>query len=706
MLKTIGGRDRGSASFHLNGAVSVLALVAAISQPFAAHADEFAPPAPPPTKAMDQNGVNLIAGSPSLDLPSISSAGIRETMHNAGISYTGSLTDYHDSFTGYMIDYAHTYGASDGGQPAIVIGDKRLNIGVDIFFDSCDVVGCKYFDKSGVSYIFDTTKSSEGFGGIIGKLGALIQINKPDGEIIKISIITSSSTFATSSGGTGQQGSYTVHHVAINYPKTVVSSSGWMIKYEYDPAQTAINGNSFTTYAIRKIYIVNTSEEYCGIGADTCTSPNALRWPTWNITFPTAYSDANGVAIGRFMPEWSLLPSGRSQQYSFATQTHRVTSAHVGGMSTAYAYNWADGGGGGAAPYIITATRPDGSTYSVRSEKANFQYLLYPNYNFEYFYIDQISSFTDGVGHVTKYEYNNDNTAYRADNRSLKRVISPEATYNGSTLAGGYAEYGYDARRNITSVSVYPKGGGSPLVTQYEYEPTCTASNYRICNQVKKFTDPRNNVTDFVYSPVHGGVISKTMPADINSVRPEVRYSYTLLTPMVRDASNALVASTPVYRLTQTSTCRVATPSNPASCVGGADEVVTSYAYNTNNLLKTSETIKAGDNSISATTSYSYDLVGNVLAVDGPLPGTADTYYTTYDIRRRPVFEISPDPDGGGALKRKVIKHNYDVDGREYLTQVGTGAATDGSDFVATAFTRRSYDTTTGLLMKTEMGQP
>ncbi|KQZ21673.1 hypothetical protein ASD47_25040 [Caulobacter sp. Root1472] len=327
-------------------------------------------------------------------------------------------------------------------------------------------------------------------------------------------------------------------------------------------------------------------------------------------------------------------------------------------------------------------------------------------FDIEYFYLDQISSFTDGRGRVTKYEYNNDNTAYRADNRTLKRLISPEATYSGSTLTGGYTEYGYDSRRNITSISVYPKSGGSPLVTRYEYEASCTADNYRICNKVKKITDPKNNVTDFAYYSAHGGLKSKTMPADASNVRPEVRYTYSLLTPMVKDASNTPLASTPVYRLTQTSSCRVATPGNPASCVGTADEVVTSYAYNTNNLLKTSETTKAGDNSVSATTSYSYDLVGNVIAVDGPIPGSSDISYTTYDIRRRPVFEISPDPDGNDLQKRKIVKHNYNVDGVEYLTEVGTGNATDGSDFVPASFTRNTYDTTSGLLIKTEVGQP
>lgn len=700
MLKAVIGRDSGRALLHLNYAVSALALMAAAGLPLAAHADGIAPPAPPPTKVMDQNGVNLISGLPSLNPPSLSSAGIQNSLANIGVTYNSSVTDYHDSFTGYMTYYE------------IIVGEKRFNIGVDIFSGGCDASGCTYWDKDGNSYLFAGGPGSEGFAGISEKKSPLVQITKPDGEIIKISILTSSLTFTTSSGGTESPGGYIVHNVAIYYPKVVTSSSGWMMKYEYDTRSYTLSGSkTFYGYVPKKIYIINTSVDYCNAESATCTSSNTSLWPTWNITYPSTYSDASGAVIGYFTPERYALPSGRIQAYDFALETHRVTNAYVGGMTTAYAYSWTDGTVG-TAPYIITATKPDQSTYSVRSEKANFQAIRgvgdYGNgyYNIEYFYLDQISSFTDGRNRITKYEYNNDNTAYRADNRSLKRIISPEATYSGSTLTGGYTEYGYDARRNITSVSVYPKGGGSPLVTRYEYEASCTADNYRICNKVKKITDTKNNVTDFVYYSAHGGLKSKTMPPDANNVRPEVRYTYSLLTPMVKDASNTPVASTPVYRLTQTSSCRVATSGNPASCVGTADEVVTSYAYNTNNLLKTSETTRAGDNSVSATTSYSYDLVGNVIAVDGPIPGNSDISYTTYDIRRRPVFEISPDPDGGGLQKRKIVKHNYNVDGVEYLTEVGTGNATDGSDFVPASFTRNTYDTTSGLLIKTEVGQP
>jgi len=394
-------------------------------------------------------------------------------------------------------------------------------------------------------------------------------------------------------------------------------------------------------------------------------------------------------------------------------------------MHTTYSYNWGDGSLG-SAPYIITATEPGGGLYSIRSENADWQYVLTNGsqtigYSLKYFYLNQPSSFTDENGRITKYEYNSDNTAYRADNRSLKRLIMPEATYSGSTLTGGYTEYGYDSRRNVTSVSVYPKGGGAPQVSTYEYEPTCTSSTFIYCNKPKKYTDPKGNVHTYAYSTVHGQLLTETDPADANGVSPQRRYSYTPMYAQVLDSSfHPVSAEGPIYKLTQISTCRAATAADPAACtnsnsgVSRAYELVTTYAYN-NNLLLTSETVEAGDGSVSATTSYGYDMVGNRVWVDGPRTDVDDRTYTTYDIRRRPVFEIGVDPDGTGILKRVVVKHSYDIDGRENLTQAGTGSAitfdsygvpTGVSDFVVNSFKRNTFDSTTGLLIKSEVGQP
>lgn len=734
MFKAIGGRDSGNMSFRLDYVVSALALLSLVGVPVAARSDETVPP--PPTKVLDANHVNLISGGPSLDLPGISTAGIAQSVTEAGLTYTSGVTDYLDNFVGYESDRDRDPTSSNApGRDSIVIGGKRLVYDADIFFDSCNSNICTYWDKAGVAYLFDQTqytKTSDAYDGITGKLGMLVQINKPDGETIKITHITASSVFTTSGGNNNQL--YTVHNVAIYYPISVVSSNGWMVKYEYDDKTYNLTGNhQFSAKFPKKIYIINTSYDYCDVAAASCTSSNAPAWPTLNIAYPATYSDAANVALGQFSPTGSTWPSGRYNAYSFAI-SHRVTDAYVDGMHTTYAYSWQDQSTG-IAPYIITASLPDAATYSVRSEKANYQGT--ESGPLKYFYLDQISSYTDSLGRVTKYEYNDDNTAYRADNRTIKRIISPEATYNQTTLAltGGYSEYTYDARRNITSVSQYPKNGGAPLVTQYHYETDCTSANYKYCNKVEAVIDPNGKETDYTYSPVHGAVLTETGPAvfdpqapidQVNGqqVHPETRYVYTQLTPYIKNSAGVLVASTPVWRLTKTSSCRSATATNSASCVGTALETITDFEYNSPNLLLTKKTVRSGTANVTLpysptnlweSTTNTYDYVGDVVAVDGPRTDVDDKTYTIYDVRRRPVYEIAADPDSSGSLKRVVLYHHYDIDSREDLTKTGTidaivfdtsGLPTDVTNFVPTSFVRKTYDTTTGLLIKTEVGQP
>jgi hypothetical protein len=678
---------------HLRSLAYGAALAAMVATPVTAWSGEiYAPPPPSPTKVVDINGVNLIAGAPSPPMPSISTAGLSETMGNIGVSWQSRVTDYNDSFTGYIADKDRSSSSiNDAGNAAIVIGGKTHQLDVDIFAGGCANSICTYWDKDGVAYLFDGSKQSDPFDGIAGKLGMLVQINRPDGETVKITLLKSSLVFTTP--GSSNSAQYTVHNVAVYYPFVVVSSTGWMAKYEYTTRTYGLStpSNIFTAYVPQKIYLINTAVDYCDPAAASCTSSNAARWPTWSITYPNVFKDVSNTPIGSYWPEGFTLPSGVANNYWFASQTHRVTDAFVNGRHTVYGYNWATGTAG-TAPYIITATKPDGATYSARSEKFNYQYSNTVLNDFTYFYLDQPSQFTDENGRVTKYEYNSDDNAYRADNRSLKRVISPEATYSGAALTGGYTQYGYDARRNVTSVSVYPKTSGAPLVTQYEYEASCTSINYRFCNKPKKITDPNGNITEFVYAQEHGGLLTERRPAD----GYEVRYTYALRTPRVRDSSTALVSSTPVYRLTQISSCSVPAVGTPPSCIGTPDEKVTEYEYYLDqNLLLKSETVRAGNanaaspyssSNVWQTVSYEYDLVGNRISTDGPLPGAVDKAYATYDVRRRPVFEIGVDPDGSGPLKRQVIRHKYDLDNREVRTETGFVNNSDGPSFSYAAF--------------------
>jgi len=306
---------------------------------------------------------------------------------------------------------------------------------------------------------------------------------------------------------------------------------------------------------------------------------------------------------------------------------------------------------------------------------------------------------------------------------------------SGRVTSVGYPEgngtvwtYVATNRGNISEKRTRAKQGSglADMVITAGYDAICL--NPKTCNRPNWIKDAKGAQIDYTYSPDHGGVLTETGPAitdPVNGqqVRPQTRYGYTLLYPKVKDSSGNLVNSMPVWRLTKISTFRTATAANPAACVGTVNETVTEYAYNSNNLFKTSETVRAGNadtaqaysaTNVWATTTYSYDAYGNAVAVDGPRVDVDDKIYTTYDMLRRKVYEIGSDPDGTGTLKRSIVRHNYDVDGREYLTETGVGGTivftdgipTDVSDFVAEMYVKHTFDTTTGLLVKTEEGKP
>ena len=149
-----------------------------------------------------------------------------------------------------------------------------------------------------------------------------------------------------------------------------------------------------------------------------------------------------------------------------------------------------------------------------------------------------------------------------------------------------------------------------------------------------------------------------TAPAPATgATRPVATYTYTTVNG--------------VSVLYTSSICRTA-----SGCAGTADETKTIMAYNTNG-LPSSKTVKAGDNSLSATTTMGYDDVGNLTSVDGPLSGSDDTMTYRYDADRERVGAIAPDPDGSGSLTRAAMRTTYNTKGQVTVTELGTVAGTD-----------------------------
>jgi YD repeat-containing protein len=376
-----------------------------------------------------------------------------------------------------------------------------------------------------------------------------------------------------------------------------------------------------------------------------------------------------------------------------------VTQVKRDGKTWDYSYEQLPAG------YKTTIVNPDSTTREVVTWQADT--------------LSGVYSSKDELGRITSYEYGSD---WRVSKQTL-----PD---------GQYTTYGYDSRGNLTEVKDFVYGSTTPWRTQLaSYPASCTSANFRTCNKPDWVQDANGARTYYVYDPAHGGVTIKTGPADTNGVRPQTRYTYTAKYAQVKNGSGTLVnigtlysdMAAPIYKLTKMSTCTYSTVVDPAvdptmlaTCINpttsvadAAYEQVKEMAYDHPNLLLTSETVRNGTSTVSATTSYAYDSIGNVTSVDGPRTDVDDTAYTTYDVLRRKEYEIGPDPDGSGTLPRQIVKHYYDSYGNETRTEMGTGAAsfnsTTGvatvSGFTWSMAKKMTYGDL-GMLLKTEVVVP
>jgi RHS repeat-associated protein len=260
------------------------------------------------------------------------------------------------------------------------------------------------------------------------------------------------------------------------------------------------------------------------------------------------------------------------------------------------------------------------------------------------------TSIKDGLNRITAFTYDT--------NARLTRTTLPE---------GNYVNLTYDTRGNVTERRRVAKAGSglTDIVETASYDTTC--ANPVKCNKPNSTTDAKGNVTNYTYDATHGGLLTLTKPAPaVGGVRPQLRYSYT-----------QIPAGGP-YMLTGLSQCQTL-----ASCTGAADESKVTVGYNSTTLLATSITRANGTGTLSAASAMTYDNRGNLLTVDGPLSGTADTTAYKYDTANQLTGAISPDPDGAGTLKNRAIRLTYRPDGQVSKQELGTTAGQTDAAFNA-----------------------
>jgi len=447
--------------------------------------------------------------------------------------------------------------------------------------------------------------------------------------------------------------------------QSITSNLGYQLRFTYAAEEVPFGERDFGDFKRRtSATAVNLAIDYCDPAASTCTYTRT--WPkltySSDSTLGAVYTDPLGGqwSISRAAGSTSIRnPSSSTPYIVVTTASSKVSSVQT--PDGTWSYSYADAG----STRTTTVTDQLGHTRVVVSDLTT----------------GLISSDTNGAGKTTNYQYDS--------NGRVTRITYPE---------GNYTQFTYDARGNVTETRQVSKTPGTPpdIVTTASYPSTC--SNVLTCNQPTWTKDAKSQQTDYTYDPTHGGLLTVTGPAPTTgAVRPQVRYTYSPLEAWYKNAAGALVASgSPVYRLTSVSTCQTA-----ASCSGTADEARTTVAYETgsssvkSNLLLKSVSQGTGANPAVAVTAAGYDDFGNLITVDGPLPGTADTTLMSYDAGYRRTGVIGPDPDDTGAALFPATKYTYRANGQIDYVQTGTVTAQSAagwSSFVEAQRQTTGYD--------------
>jgi len=424
--------------------------------------------------------------------------------------------------------------------------------------------------------------------------------------------------------------------------RSVNTNRGYQLKFDYQDNNPSVGGR-----VLARVTAINQAIDYCDPLATPCTGLGQT-WP--NVTFTTSGEVTSVVdALGRtsqYAFASGLLvnvqtPASAARSFAYDT-SRRVVSVANGPARSTYAY--VDTG----ALRTTTVTDPLGHARVYTSAPSS----------------SLILSDTDPLGHTTSY-------LYESGSSRVIRVTHPE---------GNYEMYAYDARGNTLQRIATPKPGSelaSQTITATYPSSNCTRAT---CNLPTAVVDAGGNQTDYTYDPTHGGLLSITRPAPVaGAVRPQQRYTYAPKYAFYKNGAGAIVQSpVPIQMLTGTSQC-----ASNTSCSGTAEEIRTALDYGAagvaNNLLLTAEASGSGNGTLWAQLTRTYDRVGNLVAIDGPLPGSADTERFRYDRARQLIGQVAPASTGAPA--HRALRYSYDAGGRVTLAERGTVAGQTDADW-------------------------
>jgi RHS repeat-associated protein len=621
-------------------AAGFCALVAAITLCIPASA-QTAADLPPVRSAVDGNGVDLVGGSVNLDQTDVSIG----PPGPGGLAYSRShrRNGWFDSFQISLLVASSVYTVSIGGSSesfTLSGGTFTPNQGQAsrLVYNSATTM-YEYTSASGVLAILDLRW--DGSTAAYPTFGRATRVTHPTGEVLTL-------TFKTVTVCNDPTESPCPAYTKRTRLQNVANSAGYQIHFDYALNNPTLRSELISWMTLTKVTGFNTAIDSCSGSADSCTFTRS--WPYADYATSTSGSNTLSTVTDPLGRVWRhtteiatahLVGLKRASSSSDSVTIGYDGSGKVSSVSNGtgtWAYSYSDSG----TTRTTTLTDPLTHQRVVVSDLTNLV----------------ATSDTDALSRTTSYQYD---TLGR-----VTRTTLPE---------GNYVQTSYDGRGNVTETRMVAKTPGTPadIVTTASYDSTC--SSYAKCNKPNTVTDARGNVTDYTYDSTHGGTLTVTAPAPTGGVvRPQTRFGYT--------------AYGGIYRLTSISQCQTT-----SSCAGTADEVKATVSHT--NLLPTSASEGSGNGALTATIARTFDDFGNLLTVDGPLSGTADTIRYRYGVDRAVVGVVGPDPDGAGSLKHRAIRTTYNADGQSSLVELGTVNSQSDTDWAAFATLQQaatSYD--------------
>lgn len=599
-------------------------------------------PTPPEHYTLDARGVDLVTGGFAYQTTDVV---IGDPAHG-GIVHGRVYVNggWRDTLAGTIKVEGSVYTVSLGGQSEIFIKSGSTftpvsNRGATLVQTTAALLTLTTSDGTVAEYSTTYSGSTSAY---LANNAALMSVRRPNGE--RLTYHWNGVTYCDTRNPSEDPevpGECIIWKNAVRLD-AVSNNRGYQVNFQY-----ATNTVPETGREARQSWLRRTGARGINLAVDYC-SPNGGGC-TGTQTWPSISYDAGeyGGTITSTTDQ-----SGRTTTYTYGggltgirypgSSSDDIAIAYTGGKTSqvtdasgTWNYAYSDSG----TTRTTTATGPLGQSLTAVSDQT----------------IGRATSVKDALNHTTSYAYDGQ--------QRLERVTQPE---------GDYAELTYDTRGNITKTTFTPNSAGGPVIeTKATYPATC--ANPVTCNLPTTTTDARNNVTNYTYDSVHGGVLTVTAPAPTGgAARPQTRIAYAAQTAQYKNSGGVIVpAATSVTLPVSVSACATG-----SSCVGTADEVKSTLVYGStgvaNNLLPTSATSGNGAGTLSATSTLTYTPNGDVASVDGPLAGSDDTTTYRYDAARQLVGVISPDPDGGGPLLRRAVRNTYNPRGQITLAEQGT----------------------------------